>query len=184
MAKTCQVEGCHKPSTAMGMCTMHYKRMRKHGDPTHITVKTPPSQKTHGASFVNGKATAEYNAWSSMRKRCMNPSAKNYPRYGGRGITICERWATDFAAFLEDMGPRPSADHSLDRIDNDGPYSPENRRWADRYEQARNRGNNRRVTFRGREMTVIEAAELSGTSINLVRSRIKRGWSIERACHG
>lgn len=85
-----------------------------------------------------GKASPEYQAWAAMRCRCSNSRDPHWPRYGGRGIRVCERWDS-FESFLADLGPRPSPSHSLDRIDSDGNYEPTNCRWATKAEQSRNR---------------------------------------------
>jgi hypothetical protein len=88
---------------------------------------------THGLTY-----TAEHRTWKSMKDRCCNPSNKNYPNWGGRGISICSRWMSSFAAFYQDVGPKPGPEYSIDRIDNDGNYEPGNVRWATPREQRLN----------------------------------------------
>jgi hypothetical protein len=102
----------------------------------------------HDASF-----TPEYRAWAQARSRCLNPKHQAYRNYGGRGITMCQRWADSFEAFLVDMGKRPSANHSIDRIDNDGHYQPGNCRWATLAEQSKNR-RTFKIKRRGKEITM------------------------------
>jgi hypothetical protein len=148
----------------------------------------------HGAA-VGGRTTPEYHSWQSAVARCHNPNGKHYPRYGGRGIRVCERWRKSFAAFLADMGLKPDKSSSIDRIDNDGGYwcgKPEcpecgplgrtpNCRWADRKTQARNRRSNHVVEFRGERRTVTEWAEHVGIPRNAITLRLKNGWGVERS---
>ena len=122
----------------------------------------------HGLSQI-----PEYSVWNRMVRRCVNQRDLNYPGWGGRGIKVCDRWRK-FENFYADMGPRPSAKHSIDRIDNDGPYSPENCRWATRKEQANNRGNCITMLYEGRSIPLREVEALSGIKYQTLYARLRK----------
>lgn len=133
----------------------------------------------HGHASRSGR-TAEWLSWHAMRRRCDDARSPAFRDYGGRGITVCERWRS-FEAFLADMGRRPSAAHSIDRINNDGNYEPGNCRWATQTEQSRNQRSNRMSTHNGQTKCTAEWAEASGIAYSTLKSRLLRGMSIEDA---
>lgn len=126
----------------------------------------------------------EYRIFHQMKQRCYNPKDSTFKSYGGRGIQICDRWLASYAAFLEDMGPRPSTGHSVDRIDNEKGYSPENCRWATTKEQANNTRTTSWLTLNGERKTSTEWEELLFPSLGLTKQNIADrkywGWSDER----
>lgn len=131
---------------------------------------------THGMT-----GSQEYRIWSTMRDRCSNPNAAGYSRYGGRGITVCPEWQA-FDQFISDMGLKPTREHSIDRIDNDGPYAPWNCRWATPAEQARNKRRPiKTLTHNGKTATIAEWARATGLSMATIYSRLDLGWSIEKS---
>jgi len=135
---------------------------------------------THGHSRV-GHISPEIMCYRAMKSRCCSKTHEAYSRYGGRGITICKRWLKSFMAFYRDMGPRPGSEYSLDRIDNNKGYSKSNCRWALKVTQGRNRRDNRMIEFQGETLCVAEWAEKIGCQHQKITSRLRRGWSIERA---
>lgn len=126
-----------------------------------------------------GHGTITYARWKSMIQRCYTTSASNYPYYGGKGITVCDRWH-DFSAFLADMGECENS-KTLDRIDNTKGYGPENCRWATIAEQNRNRSHCVELNHNGRTMILRDWAEEIGISANALAMRIRLGWETERA---
>ena len=133
------------------------------------------AQRTTKHGMANSKL---YGTWKGIKRRCLNTNAPNYKHYGGRGITICEEWRNDFQAFydyvskLEHFGEEG---YTLDRINNDGNYEPNNLRWADRATQARNRRNNTYVKYNGEKMILTDASEKSGIGRKTLYHRLQRG---------
>lgn len=134
----------------------------------------------HGHARDSGWSP-EYSAWVNMIARCTNPRQPCYPRYGGRGITVCERWRNSFEAFFADMGPRTSNKHTLERNNNDAGYAPDNCEWATRAKQARNRSSTRFIEFGGECLCVADMAVKHGLNPLTLRARLRLGWSVERA---
>jgi hypothetical protein len=122
----------------------------------------------------------EYLAWAGIKKRCFQINCKSYPNYGGRGITLCDEWRDNFAQFLADMGRCPDG-HTIDRIDNDGPYRPSNCRWASRSTQNSNTRRNHYIEFNGERHTLAHWARSTGMKHTKLLRRLQRGWSVERA---
>ena len=116
-----------------------------------------------------------YAVWQGIKRRCLNPNFRHYARYGGRGIKVCERWKSDFAAFLSDMGERPTPFHTIDRIDVDGDYEPSNCRWATRQEQSRNISKNRYIQIEGKKVLACEIAEQLGFKTDTILKRYETG---------
>lgn len=132
--------------------------------------------RTHGMT-----GTPEFKSWEGAKARCRSPNSKDWNRYGGRGIRFCERW-DQFENFYADMGAKPGPDYSLDRIDPDGDYCPENCRWASHITQQSNRRNNIMIQQNGRRITLFEFFKRNRKSgYARARERIRRGWSVADA---
>lgn len=123
----------------------------------------------------------EYRTWKSMKTRCLNKHSKEYKRYGGRGIKICQSWIDSFESFLYDMGRAPSPNHSLDRMDNNGDYNFFNCRWATSKEQNNNSSNCNFITMNGKTLSVAAWAESYNVSYIMVYKRLMRGWNLKEA---
>jgi len=121
--------------------------------------------------------TAEYRSWSMMKNRVFNKKNPAYKNYGGRGISMCDEWIESFERFYADMGNKPSPDHSIDRINNDGDYCPENCKWSTSIEQSRNTRRNVFIEVNGESRCVSAWAQKMGVPKRLIYGRLKAGWS-------
>jgi hypothetical protein len=120
-----------------------------------------------------------YSIWQGMKRRCDNPSIKQFKAYGGRGIKVCSRWVSSYATFEADMGERPKG-YTLERIDNDGDYTPENCKWASRKEQQRTQGWTRYVEIEGVKYKAVDLAEKIGIKTDTLTARVDNGWPLEK----
>ena len=153
----------------------------KNGNTTSCGCKRRESvgeiKRTHGQS-----KTRLYRIWSKMRQRCYNPNMGDYIDYGARGITVCDEWASDYMAFSKWAYENGYDDTlTLDRVDVNGKYCPENCRWATRKEQANNKRVTRYFTFNGETKSVSEWSDIVGIQSKTILKRINLGWTVERA---
>ena len=131
---------------------------------------------THGQT-----GTPLHITWKGIIRRCHSPKCDGFPNYGGRGIYVCERWRRSFEAFAEDMGERPSPNHSIGRIDNAGPYSNENCRWETYIEQANNKRSSRFIEALGKKQTLIQWSRELSVPRERIATRLNLGWCAECA---
>jgi hypothetical protein len=139
-------------------------------------------ERTREAKFIHGMTgTKDYKAYQCMLSRCYNPNDKNYHNYGGRGISVCQRWRDSSKAFFDDMGPRPYG-YELERVDNDGNYEPSNCIWATHYDQVRNRRTNDKYLYKGEMICLKDICTDLDLPYKTIQRRKKHlGWSFEDA---
>jgi hypothetical protein len=156
---------CNEHNSPLTVKVLRHKGRQSAGDRT----------RTHGMS-----GTAIYSIWDSMIQRCYNQNRRDFKSYGANGVTVCEKWRASFIEFFNDMGHRPDG-MSLDRINPEKGYSPDNCRWATTRQQARNRRVNRMLTHDGKTMCLQEWAEEVGINNITLQSRLAKNWTVERA---
>jgi hypothetical protein len=146
------------------------------------TLERALAEPTKDISGFAKQHAAEHRCWQAMKRPCTNPRQDGFEYYGGQGVSVCDRWSRSFRAFYDDMGPRPSAGHSLDRFpDKEGNYEPGNVRWATFGEQQKNRKSNRPITWRGRTMLLTDWATELGIKSGTLGRRLDAGWPVEKA---
>lgn len=162
----CEHEECGRPQKSRGFCNRHYESRRLRG----LFADIAPFE-NHGM-----RKTREYTTWCHIKARCFNPLCKQFPQYGGRGITVHGKWADSFAAFYDYMGDSPSPSHSIDRIDGNGNYEPGNVRWATPRQQANNRHNVEKIAFKGRTGSLAQHCRWHGLVYGTLKWRRLHGW--------
>ena len=177
-ARTCYAKGCNRRIEKYLLCHKHLQRLVKYGE-------LEPSRQRYSCDGLVNRYPTEHGAWHSAKERCLNKNNKQFKNYGGRGIKICDAWqgAYGFKNFLDDMGPKPSNDKesngrsvwTLDRIDYNGDYCPENCRWATREMQNNNRRTVIVVDYNGCSRTLSEWGKFYGVSAGMLRQRYKKG---------
>ena len=135
-------------------------------------------RRTSGTHYMS--KSKEHRAWRHMKGRCLNPNSPDYKNYGGRGIKICEKWKDSFESFFKDMGAAPSSSFSIDRIDPDGDYCPENCRWATRTIQCRNKRSTIYLSYLGIKRTIPEWAQILGIKQSTLRVAFYRGEDMDK----
>lgn len=153
--------------------------MKQRRTPCHQILVRAAGQIVLG-EVIQPKSLPGFKSWEAMLSRCRTKNHVSYPRYGGRGIKVCARWCS-FPNFYLDMGPRPTAGHSLDRIDPNGNYEPGNCRWATRSEQQSNKRNTVYVTVDGKPAKLVEIAKGSTLPITTIANRLRKGWALDAA---
>lgn len=161
---TCKIDTCTKPAKNAGCCWGHYQQLRTHGKIVSKRIREKHFQTNQ----------PEYSTWLHMKDRCHNANSESYYLYGARGISVCDRWRNDFAAFLKDMGIKPSNDHTIERVNNDGNYEPGNCVWATMAEQAQNKRGVTSVTFNGKTQSLAAWARELGLSKAALYVRVQR----------
>jgi hypothetical protein len=159
-----------------GNKSLVFKHMLKSGKTISCGCHRKTCSITHGES-----KTPLHNIWQGIKQRCLDQKSKNYLKYGARGIKICDRWKENYKNFVADMGHPPTNKHSIERINNDGDYEPNNCRWATASEQSRNRRSNVKITFNNETKILIEWCEYLKLPYKTICSRIRTGWTPEKA---
>lgn len=166
--KICSIDGCGKCSLAHGFCSKHLYRYEKYGNPYFTTVSKDGHKKQN---------LQMYRVWLGIKTRCYNKKNKSFKNYGGKGVVVCDRWLgkNGFINFLNDMGNKPGDGYSIDRIDHNGPYSPENCRWATWEQQENNRSINVYYEYLGERLTIPQWSRKLGIKRETLYSRARKG---------